>query len=338
MEIRKVQLSGGTTYTISLPKPWAQEHGINSESLVALHPNGDASLLVEAVEDGEQAKRTAVVDIGTADANALEQQVTALYVVGFDAIELRDRTGLTDNQRRTVEAAVSELSGFELIEATNTRIRVKSLIDAGNVDIRKSTLRLRLITLSMLEDALSAIADRDGELARDVVRRDTEADKLFAMVTRHFRRSLTNLHEVEKLAYSRNELFEYYYVCRQLERVADHAEKMATFASSEQGTIPDPLVEHLGRFGEAARGMLEDAADAVLLNADVEMAHEALARRDALCRDIDDVDRELYDHGEPDAAYTTGLLLDSIERIANYGANVAEIGVQQALRENAPSS
>jgi len=51
-----------------------------------------------------------------------------------------------------------------------------------------------------------------------------------------------------------------------------------------------------------------------------------------------DIDRELYNHGEPDAAYTTGLLLDSIERITNYGANVAEIGVQQALRENAPSS
>jgi len=31
-------------------------------------------------------------------------------------------------------------------------------------------------------------------------------------------------------------------------------------------------------------------------------------------------------------------LLDSIERIVNYGANVAEIGVQQALRENAPPS
>jgi len=338
METRKVQLSGGTTYTISLPKPWAREHGIDSESLVALHPNGDASLLVEVVDDGERTERTTVVDIGTADAKALEQQVIALYVVGFDSIELRDRTGLTDNQRRTVEAAISGLSGFELIEATNTRIRIKSLIDAGNVDIRKSTLRLRLITLSMLEDALSAIADRDSDLARDVVRRDAEADKLFAMVTRHFRRSLTDLHEVEKLAYSRDELFEYYYVCRQFERVADHAEKMATFASREQGTIPDPLVEHLDRFGEAARGILEDAADAVLLDADMEMAHEALTRRDTLCQDIDDIDRELYDHGKPDAAYTTGLLLDSIKRIANYGANVAEVGVQQALRENALSS
>jgi phosphate uptake regulator len=338
METRKVQLSGGTTYTISLPKPWAQEHGIDSESLVALHPNGDASLLIEVVDEGGPTDRTAVVDIGTADAKALEQQVIALYVVGFDSIELRDSTGLGDDQRRTVDTALAELSGFELIEATNARIRVKSLIDAGNVDVRKSALRLRLVTLSMLEDALSAIVDRDSDLACDVVRRDTEADKLFAMVTRHFRRSLTDLQEVAKLAYSRDELFEYYYVCRQFERVADHAEKMATFASHEQGTIPDPLAGHLDRFGEAARAILEHAADVVLLDADVEMAHEALARRDVLCGDIDDVDRELYDHGEPDAAYTTGLLLDSIGRIANYGANVAEIGVQQALRENAPPS
>ncbi len=338
METRKVQLSGGTTYTISLPKSWAREHGIDSDSLVALHPNDDASLIIRVVDDGERTEQTTVVDIGTANTKELEQQVIALYVVGFDLIELRNRTGLTDSQQRTIEDVISGLPGFEILEVTETRTRVKNLIDAQNVDVRKNALRLRLITLSMLKDAISAIADRDTDLAHDVVRRDKEADKLFAMVTRHFRRSLTNLHEVEKLSYSRHELFEYYYVCRQFERVADHAEKMAGFVSHEHETVPDSLTKHLDRFGKDARGILEDAADVVLVNADVEMAHDAIARRDTLCRKIGDIDRELYNHGEPDAAYTTGLLLNSIERIADYGANIAEIGVQQALRESAPSA
>jgi len=332
METRKVQLSGGTTYTISLPKPWAREHGIDSDSLVALHPNGDASLLVEVVDEDDRTDRAAAVDVGTVDSDALEQQIAALYVVGFETITLRDRSGFTDDKRRTVETAITELSGFELLEATGTRIRIKSLIDAGSVDIRKSALRLRLVVLSMVDDAIQALIDRDRNLAHDVVRRDAEADKLFAMVTRHFRRSLENLHEVEKLGHSRAALFEYYYACRQFERVADHAEKMASFVTRE-AAIPDGLVDSIEAFGDAARGILDDAADVVLTDADVEMAHDALARRDDLCREIDAIDRELYAHAEPDAAYTGGLLLDSIERIANYGANVAEIGVQQTLRE-----
>lgn len=334
METRKVQLSGGTTYTISLPKSWAREHGIDTDSVVALHPNGDGSLLVEVAGDGDRTDRTTVVDVATTDPNALEQQLLALYTVGFDAVTLRDRTGIDDDRRRTIEETIVGLSGMELLEVTETKIRVKYLIDAENVDVRKSALRLRLIALSMHSDAITAIATDDADLARDVVRRDSEADKLFAMVTRHFRRSLSDLHEVTKLRHSRDELFEYYYVCRQFERIADHAEKMAAFVLEEEPAVPEAVVSHLERFGRIARTILDDAADVVLADADVEMAHEALARRDTLDREIDAVDRELYDHGEPDAAYTTGLLLDSIERTANYGANVAEVGVQRALREN----
>lgn len=333
METRKVQLSGGTTYTISLPKQWAQEHGIDSDSLVALHPNGDASLLVKVADEGDRSERTAVVDVSTADTHALKQQITALYVIGFDSITLRNRSDFSDDQRRAVETAISGLSGFELLEVTDTRIQVKNLVDAENVDVRKAALRLRLVALSMLDDALTAISKRDQELARDVVRRDSEADKLFAMVTRHFRRSLSDLHEVEKLNHSRDDLFEYYHACRQFERVADHAEKLATFVCREEPTIPDPLVTSLEQFGGTARGILDDAADVVLTDADIEMAHDVLARRDSLFDEVEAVDRELYDHGEPQAAYTTGLLLDSIKRISTYGANVAEIGIQQALRK-----
>lgn len=334
METRKVQLSGGTTFTISLPKAWATEHGIDSDSLVSLHPNGDGSLLVEALDEDDTDDRTAVVDVATTDDDALAQQLVALYTVGYDAVTLRDRTGHSPERRRTVEAAIEGLSGFELLEASETTIRLLNLIDAENVDVRKSALRLRLVVLSMHSDAITAIADGDAELARRVVTRDSEADKLFAMVTRHFRRSLSDLHEVEKLDHSRDRLFEYYYVCRQLERIADHAVKMARFVLETDVDIPDALVDSLREHGDTARSVLDDAADVVLADADVEMAHDALARRDQLVADIDAVDRDLYDHGEPDAAYATGLLLDSIRRSASYGANVATIGIQQVLRND----
>jgi len=65
METRKVQLSGGTTYTVSLPKKWAQEHGIGSGSVLALHPSGDGSLLVEATTDRSCIDQGVTVDIST---------------------------------------------------------------------------------------------------------------------------------------------------------------------------------------------------------------------------------------------------------------------------------
>lgn len=337
MDTRKVQLSGGTTYTISLPKSWAQEHGIDTDSEVTLHPNGNGSLLVDVAGAGTRGDRTTVVDISTTDVNALTEQIKALYIIGLDTITFRNRAGLSTDQHRAVRETIGDLSGFELLEVGDSRIEVQNLIDGENVDIRKSAIRLRLVMLSMHSDAITAIVTDDTDLARDVIRRDNEADKLFAMVTRYFRRSLSDLHEVKKLGNSREELFEYYYVCRQFERVADHAEKMAAFVLEEGVTVSEELTDRLERFGDQARSILDDAAAVVLTDAAVEMAHDALTRRDSLRYDIDTINRELYEHSEPDTAYSTGLLLDSIERTANYGANVAEIGIQQVLREDVGS-
>jgi phosphate uptake regulator len=336
METRKVQLSGGTTYTVSLPKAWAQEHGIEAGSELSLHPNGDGSLLVDTTRDQTQDSRTATIDVTTDSETTLRQRIHAVHAVGFDSVVVRDRTEHTLDRRAIVEDTVAKLSGFELLEATDTRIRLQSLIDAENVDVRKSTLRLRLVMLGMHRDAVSAVLAGDKELAQRVIDRDDEADKLFAMVTRHFRRGLSNLQEVEKLAYTRDELFEYYYTSRQFERVADHAVKIARFTLDDDATVPSTFETELSGLASSARQVIDDAADVILADAGIEAAQSALSTGSQLRADIDDLDRKLYAHDDPAEAYTVGLLLDSIRRTGEYGANVAGVAIQQVARESEP--
>jgi phosphate uptake regulator len=333
METRKVQLSGGTTYTVSLPKSWAQEHGIESGSVIALHPNGDGSLLVETTADRSTDDRTTTVDVSTDGDSTIRQRIRAAHAVGVDSLALADATGHPNDRRHLVEQTVTGLSGFEIIEASDNRIRLTNLIDAQNVDVRKSTLRLRLVMLAMHRDAVSAVVENDADLARRVVQRDNEADKLFAMVTRHFRRSLSDLHEVEKLERSRDDLFEYYYTARQFERIADHAEKIAEFALEPDVTFPEEFATRFTQLGAAARTVVDDAADAILTDTGIETANGALEKRDRLMERLDDLDRNLYDHDVPNEAYVLGLLLDSLRRTAEYGANVVEVALQQGIRE-----
>ena len=334
METRKVQLSGGTTYTVSLPKSWAQEHGIDAGSALSLYPNGDGSLLIQTDSDRSAETRSTTVDVSTDTNSALRQRIHALHAVGFDEVTLLDRSGHSTDSREIVEDTVGTLSGFELLQAGETRINLKNLIDAENVDVRKSALRLRLVMLGMHRDAISAVLSGDDTLAQRVIDRDNEADKLLAMVTRHFRRSLTNLHEVEKLAYSRDELFEYYYVSRQFERVADHAEKVAQFALDPELTIPETFADEIDDLAETARGIVDTAAGVVLADAGIEGAQSALANRDDLTADLRALDRQLYAHDDPAEAYVVGLLLDSIRRTGEYGGNVAAIAIQQVARES----
>lgn len=333
METRKVQLSGGTTYTVSLPKSWAQEHGIDAGSTLSLYPNRDGSLLIEPEIDRSTETWSTTVDISTDSDSAIRQRIQALHVVGFDSVTLVDKTGHSTDRRALAEDTVADLSGFELLEASDTRIRLTNLIDAENVDVRKLALRLRLVMLGMHRDAVNAVLDDDETLAQRVINRDSEADKLFAMITRHFRRALTNLHEVEKLESDRDELFEYYYVSRQFERIADHAEKIAQFTLDPEISIPSPFDDRIDRLSASSRQVVDSAADVVLADAGIEAAYTALTERDKLTTDLAELDRELYTHDDPAEAYVVGLLLDSIRRTAEYGGNVASIAIQQVTRD-----
>ena len=334
MEVRKVQLSGGTTYTVSLPKAWARDHGIESGSLLYLSPSDDGTLIVrtdERVEDADEWE--AVVDVRSFDDSILRELLAGLYVVGFDRIELRDRSGFDGDRRRAVTDAATGLSGLDVMEAADSRIVLRSLIDAGNVSIRKSVLRLRLVTLSMHRDATAAVVEGDAGLADRVIERDAEADRLFAMVTRYFRRSLSDLRIVEKLGHSRAELYELYYVARQLERVGDHAEKTARVAADRTEPPAEPFAEDLRTSADRARSIVERASDVILSGTDVGAATRALGDRDELVADVETIQRALYDDPTGEATFRDALLLDSVKRTADYGGNVAEMGIQRTMRE-----
>ncbi|QCC50959.1 phosphate uptake regulator PhoU [Halapricum salinum] len=335
METRKVQLSGGTTYTVSLPKFWAEDHDITAGSLLYLYPNDDGSLLVEAAETEGDTSR-AVVEVGDFDDGELRETLTALYLIGVDEVCLRDRTDGVSERERALRSVVADLTGFEILQADECDLVVRNLMDADNVSIRKSTIRLRLIADAMHEDAVRAVVEDDATLAQDVIDRDAEADKLFRLVNRYFQRTLTDLGEVQKLAFSRAELFAYYYLARQLERIADHAEKIARVAIEQPHAPDDDLGREAGSIGRDARSLIWDATEPILSNTDVSLAYDALAEREAITQAIEDLDRALYESDHAPEAYRWGLLLDSLERSAEYGANIAELAIQQHYRGHRP--
>lgn len=45
VETRKVQVTGGSTYTVSIPKDWATENSVSAGSEVEFYPEGDSLFL-----------------------------------------------------------------------------------------------------------------------------------------------------------------------------------------------------------------------------------------------------------------------------------------------------
>lgn len=331
METRKVQLSGGTTYTVSLPKSWATEQNIEAGSGLQIRPQSNGSLLIKTTETDGGVERAATMDISSSDVDGITQVIHALYVVGVDSITLVDRTNQVSERERTVTNLVGRLSGMEVLEATDDEIVLQNLIDAESISIHKSVLRLKLIILAMHRDAMKAMTSGNEALSQDVIDRDDEADKLFAMVTRYFRRALSDLREIERLGHSRDELFEYYHIARQFERVGDHAVKIARLASPEYNP-GDEVADTLSTYGGRARTIVEHAANVVLSDTHLNMAYDATVDCDQLVSEINAFSHDLYGRNDLDEIHRTSLLLESTKRTAEYGANIADIAIQQAAR------
>lgn len=83
---RKVQLTGGSTYTVSLPKEWAATQGIDVGSTMQLYSRRDRLVLTH--DDPDADPRRVVIDARECGSADLGPTLAAAYVVGCEEIRI----------------------------------------------------------------------------------------------------------------------------------------------------------------------------------------------------------------------------------------------------------
>ena len=327
METRKVQVTGGSTYTVSLPKDWATKNDISAGSQVEFYPEDDSLLLTPKTEE-ERVRGT--MDISDLEGEKLTRAVMTMYVSGFDVISLESNR-ITAGQRRAIRSATQSLVGVEVLEETNDKVVIQDLLDSSELSIHNAVTRMRLIAESMLEDAVTALVENDADLAQDVIERDDDVDRLWFVVARIFRATLRSPQAAKEIGVSRETCFDYHSSARQLERIADHATKIATLGR-QLGDVPDEVGEAVLELHEDVVDVIDGAMDALFEDDSEEAtrlandAHEEVFDIDEHTRQIDKLLRDM----DPRQAQSMGLIVDSLSRSADYGGNIAETALQKA--------
>ena len=328
METRKVQVTGGSTYTVSLPKEWATENDVEAGSVVEFHSEEDLLLLSPRREE-ERTEGT--LDItGLEDRHELTRAVMTMYVSGFDVIRL-ETARITAAQRRVIREATQGLVGLEVIEETSERVVLRDLLDSSELSVHNAITRMRLVSLTMLEDAVEALVEGDTDLAQDVMERDDDVDRLWYMVSRVFRTVLRNPTAATEVGLPRDTCFDFQSSARQLERIADHATKVADLAVDLEA-VPDTAGTPLRALLEEAAAVPEMAMEALLTDDPeeaTELATSARARIDSVDGQAREVSNEIRDL-DPETAQGLRLVVDSLSRTADYGGNIAENALQKA--------
>ena len=339
METRKIQQVGGGTYTVSLPKEWATAADIEPGAVVALHSHIDGTLVVQTgVEAADSEPLT--LSVADADPDSLERALRAAYTAGIDSIELEAPDGVSEVTRRHIERVTRELTGVTVTESGGDTIQVRSLLDVEEVSITQSVRQLQFAALSAHQAATTHLTAPTPEAPGS---RDSQTDRIAAMVDHYFQRGLDSLSVMDALGLTRPALFDRWVTARELARVADRADRIGAVAGRLDAPVDRDIATDIDDLADRSRDLVRSAVAVVLdgharATADgteLATARRCLEARDELCADIDAFDRRLFETDGADYRLTHAVA--ALRRTAEAAGTVAEVGLQSLLCERRSS-
>ena len=224
-ESRKLQKTGGSTLIVSLPKKWTTENKLKAGSEVRLTEQPDSTITIDPNQTNLR-KKISVVKCNDEESQHLFRDLIGVYLAGGTEIKVIGNPRLTVKERKTIRKFSASVIGLEIIEEEATQAILTDMSNPGALPFRTAIKRLYKIVSAMYNDSI-LILEGSEDLAADVVDRDKEADKLQWFIERQFNMMLENSSLSRQLEASSFEGVVYSNVARYLERVADHACRLA---------------------------------------------------------------------------------------------------------------
>jgi len=339
MEGRKLQLAGGSTYLVSLPKPWVTGAGLKAGDTLFLDVETDGSVSVRA-RSNEKAtiRRKVFQEKGHDTRDHLLRKLIGAYISGFGLIEVRFAPDQAPFVRRVAREFSRLVIGPEVIEETRNSVVIQDLSDPTELSSEKCLRRMHLTVRAMLEDAIQSLKRSDPTLAHDVALRDQDVDRLYWMVAKQY--NLTHMFPIQ----TRGNLSDgqavhgHRLIAKLLERIGDHAQRIAsTFDVVAKDKEIDPRLMREFEAAETSAVTLLDQAFGSLVSGDIEAANQAIDSRTSHQKLIDALShRVAVKKGEELLAF--GTIVDSLGRVASYAADIAEQAINMAVLTDEPGS
>ena len=206
-----------------LPKSWAEQYGLRKGSIVALSETGEGKLVVDAKHGVEPLPRAVTLKPGP----YLGREIIGTYLLGFDAIRVEGKDRISFEMRDIVKKTVSHLVGLEIVEEDFAGIVLQCLLEPSGFPPEKILRRGYTIAASMHRDVAKAFVDGDVALARSVMARDDEGNRLYFLLVRILRTIIQNPSLSEKLGVGPIECLDYRLAASLVEAIGDECVRLS---------------------------------------------------------------------------------------------------------------
>lgn len=303
-----------------LPKDWAVRNGLNKSSIVALSETADGRLCVDAKYSVERTPQIAIIR----PSPLLDREIMGEYLLGYDIIRVEAKDRMSSENREHVKQSSSRLIGLEIVEEDYSKIVMQCLLEPSAFAPDKILQREHSIASSMHRDAVTALIEGDEHLAKNVIARDVEVNRLYFLLVRILRTVIQNPGLSEKLGILPIDCLDYRLAASLVEAIGDRSVQLAEVAVELSGAkIGKDLAQLLLRLHKIAFDTHEDALKAMFTR-DIALAEALRDERKTINGLVNEIE-SLVHKSYSDIAAQLLLAASPMRQIYGYGVDIADL-------------
>lgn len=343
MERRRVQRVGKNTLTVSLPFWWVRKYGLDRGDLIYMEEAFDGGLILRAGKvELDQLFTGCSINADLCDRpGLLRRLIVASYVLGIDLIEVFSKERLRYTVSREARETADLLMGVSIMREDERHVILQCFLNIFNFPIYSVIRRMYDLADSMQRDGVKALFEGDRDLARRVIVRDREVNRLYYLLLRALSIAQRSKSTSEKLGITDPPVevpcLRAIGYC--IERMADWSKivsKSILKILACDTKLDQKFLQSLAEFDQICREVHRKAIDA-LLSKDLMLANEAvhIYQEDVESR-LGTIQEEIrYDYSRCDQSQLCPhftFILWGISRQAELGAEIAEISIDMNMR------
>ncbi len=327
---RRIQLTGRSTYTISLPREWIDRLNIQQGDELSILEQSDGTLLISKGTFSNSKEKEIVIDIDKIeDISLLEKLIISKYLAGYSKVIISSKNEISLKIRKAVTSTVENLIGSEIISEGFSEIEIRDLAVHGEFPIDKAIRRAHLIARGMQTMALESLANADVESARDISGRESSVDRLYFLIRREIISALENPTFLKELNIKPQDVLYIYPVAKSLEKIADHCESIASSCIELNGKkIDDDITQYLKKYSDEAIEIHTQAIQS-FLSKKIDLAFNAIKIFEELNEKIRNKKLSRKRSSDFDTEIHIQLVERNLDRICGYGLDIAEMAIDR---------
>jgi phosphate uptake regulator len=328
-EVRKIQLTGKSTYIVSLPKKWVTSMDLKVGSQLVVSKQSDTSLLIMPREffKPKRLGEASIIISQKDDPSTVARKVIALYLVGYSSIRIETKEErITSLQKGFVKDLIRrKLAGTEIVSDSPNEMKIQILLGYAELSVENTVRRMCLLAASMHEDALQSLKHFDERLAQNVIASDDEVDRFSFYLIRQLKAAVQIDKTLKEAGLSNpRDCLGYRIIGKSIERIADHAVNIAENVLLSDRKMDEKVFSKLEEMSSLAMSVF-DGATKSLFKKDYMLADEVITKSKIIESMEYETIKFAIEKIEPTNMPNVRIIAESIHRTAQYASDIAEI-------------